>query len=360
MKKRNVALYDPYLDIMGGGEKHILSILQAVQDETHEIKVFWDKDLNKSIKNILNIRFEPEIKFVPNIFGLPFIKKLAALAPYDMLFYVTDGSYFFSPARKNFIFCMVPDKNLYSGGTVNKLKTLNAKFISNSKFTQNCLSRWGIKSEVIYPYIDQEYIDFDLNSVKKEKMILSVGRFFKHLHTKKHDVIINAFKKIKKETNLLKNFKLVLAGGLKDEDRDYFDEIKNMVKDDDSIILKTNISHNELQDLYRKSFVYWHFTGFGVDENKNPEMVEHLGITPLEAMANGCLTFCYNAGGPKEIITDSVTGFLFNNLEELKIKMTTAIENEKLAESIRTQAKKYVRENFSYSKFKNTVNKLIV
>lgn len=359
MKRKKIALYDPYLDVMGGGEKHILSILQAIQDNNCEINVFWNDNLNKSIKDILNLHFQPEIKFIPNIFKSSFIKKTSTLIQCDMFFYVTDGSYFFSPARKNFIFCMVPNKKLYSNGLVNKLKTSNAKFISNSKFTQNCISKWGVKSEVIYPYIDQDYINFEIDDTKKEKFILSVGRFFKHLHTKRHDVIINTFKEMKKKNESLKDFKLILAGGLKQEDRDYLDTLKELIGNDTSISLKINIPHKELAELYKKSLIYWHFTGYEVDEQVNPELVEHLGITPLEAMATGCITFCYKAGGPKEIIKDGMNGFLFNSLDELESKTLEIIKDGDLKKKVQNSAKEFVKNNFSYSVFKERVNEVI-
>lgn len=359
MKKRNVALYDPYLDVMGGGEKHILSILQAIQDES-QINVLWNNNLNKSIKNILNLDFQPEIKFIPNILNSSFIKKTFSLAQYDIFFYVTDGSYFFSPARRNFIFCMVPNKKLYSNDIINKLKTFNAKFISNSKFTKNCLSKWGIKSEVIYPYVDQDYVNFKINNDKKEKIILSVGRFFKHLHAKKHDVIINTFKEMKKKNEALKDFKLILAGGLKQEDRDYLNSLKVLIGNDTSISLKINIPHKELAELYKKSMIYWHFTGYGVDDQIHPELVEHLGITPLEAMATGCIVFCHNTGGPKELIKNGENGFLFNNLDELEDKTLEVIKNDNLKKKVQNSAKEFVKDNFSYSVFKERVKQVIL
>ena len=34
MKKNAIGLYDPYLDTLGGGERHILSILQALAEQS--------------------------------------------------------------------------------------------------------------------------------------------------------------------------------------------------------------------------------------------------------------------------------------------------------------------------------------
>lgn len=359
MKRKKAALYDPYLDVLGGGEKHILSILQILSD-THDLSIFWDENISAKIKLSLNIDLPRETKFLPNIFRKSsFLNKLNRLHDFDIFFYVTDGSYFFSTAKNNYVFCMVPDKKLYKMTTVNRLKTMNVRFISNSLYTKKLLGNWSIVSQVIYPYIDKDFINIDINKLEKENIILSVGRFFSHLHSKRQDEAIKAFLELSSRNQLLKNYKLILAGGLKDEDKSYFNKLQELVKDSTSIILKPNLSYIELQSLYKKASIYWHFAGFGVDENLHPEAVEHLGITPLEAMASGAVTFCYNAGGPKEIITDGHNGFLFNNHIDLEEKMNKVLESEKLKRTLADYAKKYVSEHFSYETFKRNVNRVL-
>ena len=366
MKKNlKVGLYNPYLDTLGGGEKHILSILQVLADEGYEINIFWDRDLTKQIKERFALHCFKSIKFLPNIFKkkkffFSTLRTLWTLKTFDYFFYVTDGSYFFSPAKKNYIFAMVPNKELYNLNTFKRLKLFNFKFISNSVYTKKHLQNWGIDSQVIYPYVDDRLIKFDINKVEKQPIILSIGRFFGHLHSKKHAVMINLFKKIKQQYPSLKDFKLILAGGLKEEDKDYFLELKKIANGDPSIELKPNIPLYELYRLYRLSTFFWHFTGYGIDENKNPEQVEHLGIAPLEAMAAGCLTFCYNAGGPKEIITDGNNGFLFNNENELINKTILLLKDEKKQNQIKIEAKKHITNNFSYPVFKQKVRKIIL
>ena len=357
-----VALYNPYLDTLGGGEKHILSILKVLQEEGFEINIFWDKDLTEQIEEKFSLHYINKLEWLPNIFKnktFPFstLKTLQTLRTFNYFFYVTDGSYFFSTAKKNFVFCMVPQKNLYPYNIINILKTWNYQFIANSQFTGNWLNKWGIKNQVIHPYIDDVFINSNVNN--KEKNILSVGRFFPHLHSKQQEVVIKLFKKIKKN-GLFRDYKLIIAGGLKKEDKDYFHKLKALVNNDKSIYLKPNLNFDELYKLYKLSNFFWHFTGYGIDENIHPEQVEHLGITPLEAMASGCITFCYNAGGPKEIIKNGETGFLFNNEKELIEKMELCIKNQELSKKIINNAKKYVKENFSYEVLKKRVREVIL
>lgn len=363
MKKNlKVALYDPYLDTLGGGEKHILSILKVLQEEGFEINIFWNKNLQKEIENRFRLQYINRLKFLKNIFQKPssFIQKLIILKDFDLFFYVTDGSYFFSATKKNFIFSMVPQKSLYQMNALSRLKTLNYHFISNSYFTQSWLKKWGVNSQVIYPYLAKEFIDVNIKDLKKDNIILSVGRFFGHLHSKRQSVLINLFKKIHHKYSLFKDFKLILAGGLKKEDKQFIDELRSLTKNCSNILFETNLPYSRLLELYEKSLFYIHMTGYRVDENRNPELLEHLGIAPLEAMAAGCITFCYNAGGPNELIRNGDNGFLFNSEKELIDKMLMVMNDQKLTEKIRTRAKEYVRNHFSYEVFKKRVKEVIL
>lgn len=340
------ALYDPYLDTLGGGEKYILSILQVLSEKGFEITVFWsDKSIAKKIKETFalqfNIKLEPWPQTAPKI--------LWALKTFDYFFYVTDGSYFFPSARRNFIYAMVPQKNLYQMNLLNRLKTSNYKFICHSNFTQSHLEKWGIKASMIYPYIDQP-----VNQTPKQKIILTVGRFFKHLHSKRQDLAIKYFLKLQTDPQFA-DYKLILAGGLKKEDQGYFDELVNLAGNNSSIIFKPNVSFNELSNLYHSASFFWHFAGFGIDEQESPQLVEHMGITPLEAMSYGVIPFCYQAGGPAEVIDDGINGFLFKTGNELLDKMKKVANDINLQDKIRTNAIEFIKDNFSYEVFKEKV-----
>lgn len=356
MKRKTVALFNPYLDTLGGGEKHVLSILQVLTNKAdyHPV-IFWDTDLTKDIEKKLDIRFKTEPVFKKNIFSGKgsFIDKVSALKDIDIFLYVTDGSYFFSSAKKNYVFCMVPKKELYSMSFINIVKTTNYRFISNSRFTQTFLSKQGIRSEMLYPYISQEYLTE--NPQKKQDTILVVGRFFEHLHSKRQDKAIEAFRQLKKSSQY-NGYRLQLAGSVLPSDMPYLEKLKSMAKGDSSIEFYVNIPFEKMQQLYSRATYYWHFTGYEIDETIQPYAVEHLGITPLEAMASGAITCCYKAGGPKEIILDGKTGLLFSSTEELIKKM--ALLNVENRSRIQQNAQAFVRENFNYDIFATHVLEL--
>ena len=252
---------------------------------------------------------------------------------------------------------MYPQKEIYDLNLLNKLKLTNCRFITNSKYTSNWLNKWGIKNTVLYPYIDDVF--FEKKEEKKEKIILSVGRFYKHLHAKQHETTIRLFVEMKKHVKALKDFKLILIGSLKNEDQAYFQELQALVKNNKSIELKQNVSFKDLIANYKKSIFYLHMAGFGVNEQEHPEQVEHLGITPLEAMASDNIVFCYNIGGPKELIENEVNGYLFNNSKDLESKISNVINNIELQNKIKKNAKEFIKRYFSYDNFVKNVNLLI-
>lgn len=351
---KRVALFDPYLDTMGGGEKHILSMIEVLAEKGYEVTIFWDRNMNQDLKERFTLKYAGKYRYLPNIFKKPDpVNTFKVLSRFDCFFYVTDGSYFASGAGKNFVFAMVPDKKLYALNIVNRLKLWNYKFISNSPYTTDHLISWGIKPETITPYIAQDVLE--AKSEKKEKIILSVARFFPHLHSKNQSQILTAFKRLKGSSPLFKDYKLVLVGGLKDEDREYFNGLKKLASKDRAITFKPNVSNAELLSFYGKASYFWHFTGFGVDGKTNPEMVEHFGIAPLEAMATGGITFCFNAGGPREFIKDGETGFLFSEIDEIVEKMIDVEKNVALKDRVRKSASQLVKNRYNYQVFKEKV-----
>lgn len=362
MKRKKVALYDPYLDVLGGGEQYALTFLDTLRGEGYDVTIFWKEDLSRKIKERFSIDLSSaewdSMMFAPSKSPL---KRFLDLKQYDVLLYITDGSYFLSGAKQNLLYTMIPKKELYSKSFLNIIKLHKWKIIANSQFTAQWLKRWGMKPTVHYPMLAKEYLPSSRSEGKKSSKknnILSVGRFFGQLHAKKHDVIIRAFEQLQKE-KVFKDHTLTLVGGLKEEDKEYYIKLQELTKGNKNIILKPNATHEELLKLYRDSRYFWHFTGFGTDELIHPEQVEHLGITPIEAMALGTIVFCFNAGGPKEIVKNGHNGFLFSSIEELINEMKQIEGNDALQKAIIKNARSFVTEVFSPQTFKKNLLTLL-
>lgn len=342
--KRKVLLVSPYLDILGGGEQHIFSILKIFDKQGYESNIVWkDSDILDRLDGAHNIVFK----------NAHVISSMPSMKDYDYCLYVTDGSYFFSSARHNYAFFMYPKKEITPNTFVKKLKTTRWSFFANGEFTAEKMQKiTGKHIEIIHPFIDEQFFD---KKKKKEKMILSVGRFFPHLHSKRQDVLIDAFIELQSKDSRFNEYTLMLVGGLTDkaEDKEYFDMLQKKIGKRSSIVIRTNLRQEELIDIYHKASIYWHAGGYGLDEDVNPEGVEHLGITPLQGMAAGAVTMCHNSGGPRRYIKTGVNGLLYDTADELVQKTITL--NSLSMQDIRVKGNEYVQSNFSREIFERKV-----
>jgi len=194
----------------------------------------------------------------------------------------------------------------------------------------------------------------------KEKIILSVGRFFPEHHNKKQLELAQTFiEMIKKYPEQMQGFRLVLAGGLESKKNhiEYVEKIKEISKGF-PIDIMTNISWQALKDLFAKAMIFWHASGLNEDEKKNPSKFEHFGITTVEAMASGCIPIVINKGGQKEIINEPENGFKFNDINELMEKTINVIVNYKEMKEIMFRAKRDC-EKYSNGMFEQNLLNII-
>lgn len=316
-----IGFYNPYFDGFGGGERYTLT-LACHWSKQHETHLFWD-DENIILESLQRFNLDlSRVKVVQNIFReKKLFKKLFLTRKYDVIFFLTDGSIPTSFAGHNILHVQIPFRRFPHASW--KLSRYNA-IVANSLFTKHNMDpKVGKRAQVIYPPIDTKAF----TSAKKEKLILSVGRFNEQ---KRQEVLVDAFKKMR-----LPGFRLVLAGGLLPSDKVYFSKLKSVTRGS-SIELQTNIPMNALSDLYGRAIIYWHAAGFG---EVDPVRMEHFGITTVEAMAAGCIPIVFNGGGQPEIVEEGETGFLWDTPDEL-VKKTEKILQAKTIESIVSSARK--------------------
>ena len=285
----------------------MLTIAQCLSS-SHHVTIFWnDESIIDKARERLSLSLD-NVFVGHNIFEkTSTFRKAIETSKYDCIFMLSDGSIPVSFAKKTILHFQQPFQNVGGKKLFNKIKFKKIPVvICNSHFTKRFIDKeYPVDSYVVYPPIDVS--QFTAGTQKKEKMILSVGRFHP---VKKHEILIEAFQKMKS-----KNWKLVIVGGLMEKDMDYFNELNAKINSS-RIILKPNTAFSELRQLYQSAKFYWHAAGFGENENQHPERQEHFGIAPVEAMASGCIPLLYRGGGLVEIL-EEFEELLWKNENEL-------------------------------------------
>ncbi len=354
-----IALYTPYLDTLGGGEKYILTIGEILSKD-HVVDVLLDKhlqsfDLEEMKTKIITLHGLDisKINFIAAPIGATdsLISKTLFTKQYDWLFYNSDGSIFYSLAKNNCLHIQVPFDHLAVHTAIEKLKLSSWKFvIYNSVFTQKYVEKnLSTPGKVIYPPVDIE----NLKILPKKKQILTVGRFVGHTEVKKQKVMIKAFKELIDEKSLA-GWSFHLVGAAAEGDNDYIQELKKLA-DKYPIFIHVNEPQQSLINLYAESTMYWHAMGYQEEDPKNSE---HFGISTVEAMASGCVPVVINKGGQKEIVIDKENGYLWDSLEQLK-SLTVGLSKDKaLQNELSKKAMKRSKE-FSKDTFASAIKSLV-
>lgn len=150
-----------------------------------------------------------------------------------------------------------------------------------------------------------------------------------------------------------------LAGGTTpgEENEAYLDQLYRTANGY-PIYFHMDISFDNLVNLYAESPIYWHASGFGENENKNPEKFEHFGITTVEAMASGCIPVVINKGGQPEIVEHGQSGFLWDTLSELQAQTLELINNSDLSKNTSKKAL-HRSKAFGVDRFQMRVDELL-
>jgi glycosyltransferase involved in cell wall biosynthesis len=217
---------------------------------------------------------------------------------------------------------------------------------SISQFTTRWIKTyWRRKSEVLYPPVNVE----DFHPGEKQPRILNVGRFFAGNHNKKHLEMARAFRELVDQG--LQGWEFHMAGGRTPgaEHEGYLAQVHQAAAGY-PIVIHPDIDPGELSELYSSAALYWHASGYGEDERQDPDKSEHFGITTVEAMAAGCVPLVIGKGGQPEIVVHASSGYLWNNLEQLKTQTIQLSRDEPLRSQMglaaQLQSQRYGKNNF--------------
>jgi glycosyltransferase involved in cell wall biosynthesis len=260
-------------------------------------------------------------------FGLPSQGLKSAVIPdfqacdtasLDIFINTAFSSTLHSRARKSAYLVSFP----HAEGHVSDMESYDV-LLANSRFTQNwCNNYWpSANTQLLYPAAKVSPDGATLHP--KERLIVSVGRFFPSGHSKRQLEMVQAFRQLVSLGN--SNWRLVLIGGCnlaKGIDDAYLAQVKELARDLPIDIL-VNAPADIVEQRLQQASIYWHATGVGLN-GYAPIEFEHFGMAIVEAMSHSAVPIIHNRGGMPEIVEHGVCGYHFDSLDAL-ISQTQAL-----------------------------------
>jgi GT2 family glycosyltransferase len=364
-RKISVGFYDHALHFIGGGQKYGCTIAAMLQDrfdvtllanrpvELAELEEWYHLTLSNC-----RIRFVPLAFFekpgshidsadvtedVPN----PFEAVATLSQDFDVFLNVNMLTMVrpFSPF--SIFLCHFPDtpRRCYFAVPEYSIRVVNSLYTA-----QWIRQLWGLEPDLlVYPPVDME-----APPSEKENIILSVARF-ERCGSKKQRELIEAFETLwGSHTDQLQGWRLVLAGGSITENA-YLETIQRMARESAAPVeVLVNIPLSELQSLYARAKIFWHACGLG---EKDPRLIEHFGMTTVEAMQNRCVPVVIDGGGQREIVEHGRSGYRFSSINDLCDYTLKLVAAPELMANLMEAA--YERgQAFTRKRFEETVDRL--
>lgn len=337
-----VSFYDPYLDVLGGGEKVLLTILESVASSgRHEVVIMSPRRPDPAHWGRLNISVDPaHLRWR----AANQLSVTALSAGMDLFVTLTNHFPPLSLARRSATIVQFPFARLAGSGSLDRLRAGERAWRLRSYDHVVCYSEFVAaeireRLRVAHPLVLTPPVDLPSSPSRceKERKVIAVGRFFPaaDANNKKHEVLIDAWRALERSGRSA-GWELHLVGGLASDSAsvNHFNGLVDRGRGL-SIQFHPNAEPDTLVDLYRRSAVFWHAAGFG---EALPERYEHFGITTVEAMAYGCVPVVVGLGGQLEIVSDEQNGRLWRSIDELVAMTSELIADPARAARLRSRA----------------------
>lgn len=334
-KGLKAALYSPYNFSPGGGEKFFFEVAAMFDPSS---TVLLSDEIYSDIR-MRQLYSDLEISNSPLS-----VSRLDPSQKYDYFFALGNAIVPPSPALgiKSFFICQFPfptsgeyfeaHREHYDGYDA---VIVYSEFVKINILAEMLRMNLPLKPVIVLPPpVNQVQKNEEI--IRDDKNIISVGRFFVGDHSKRQDVLIDAFRELHGRDN---SFTLTLVGGLAkgESNRNFLASCKEKAHDL-PVEFVVDATRKEVIDRYSKASIYWHASGFQVDELTEPEKCEHFGISVLEAMSVGVIPFVVPNGGPSSIVRNGMDGFHYESVTDLINKTMRAYDSINSIETMREHA----------------------
>jgi len=361
-----VGLYSPYFgSTIGGGEKYLCRTAALIRDRFPDARVEIvspvpaDRERNERMLGVdlSGIELVATNRRVTSIHR--FLNSVALLRPLRDRFLARQADRFtarydvylplafairLAPRRgPGAILCQFPYP--YPGSELDGY----SEIVCYSEYVRGWVREyWDREATVVHPPVEVPAAEPAWGL--KERIVLSVGRFFATAHSKRQDVMVEAFKALCDAG--LSGWELHLAGGVH-RDAEHAGYYRRVLAAAAGypIHVHADVAPKELEDLYARASLYWHAAGYGTPED--PATAEHFGMTTVEAMARGAVPIVFGRGGQVEVVTSGRDGFLWTSLAELQERTRRLAADaglrQELARAARESSRRFSPERFEAS-----------
>ncbi len=359
LRRMSVGIYDHAFHFPGGGQRYVAKMAEILQDR-YDVTYIANKDVKiDQHKDWFNIDLS---KCSLKVIKIPFYEKLDEYFINESMAMFEHENPFDVISEESIRYDVFINANMLS--KVNPLSILSIfvchfpdtrrgrffyadlydHLVSNGEYTTSWIKkRWGLEpTHLLYPPV--EMYNSKSRPEAKKNVILSVARFEKG-GSKKQVEMIEAFIGLaKRYEHIREDWKLIVAGG-SFPGNPYFEKVEELARSQPyRVELRPDIGYEELMSLYRDAAVFWHACGLG---ESDPHLVEHFGMTTVEAMQNYCVPIVIDGGGQREIVEHGVGGYRFQTKEELcSYTMEVILDPDKRKEMAEKAYERSHRFNF--------------
>lgn len=333
--------YSPYDLVPGGGERYLLTAACAAR-KTHRVYIATSARYSEYRLDYLGRELSLDLSHL----SMTTLADLGKLGPVDLFVHMGNNALPLASAlgRQNVYICQFP---FPSGPEVTAEHWENLRnydqVIVYSDFARKVLQerinsyQFRAPIAVIAPPVPIDTRrDTTATHLSQRSVILGIGRFFTGGHNKRHDVMIEALRRLV-ESGIDAELHLVGTLHTHAEHMAHYSRLCALAAGL-PITFHANAAPAVVRDLLQRADYYWHAAGFDIDPALRPEICEHFGISILEAMAAGCLPFVVNNGGPVEFVREGETGYVYSTIDGLVAKTKAAIGNRDRSEGMRERA----------------------
>lgn len=344
----------------GGIEKGVEQHAYRMVQRGHQVTAYnrgghniygkeYDKQKLKEYRGI-------KIVTIPTLKGAAEVPVYSFLATLHCIFHRPDVISF----RASGPCCMIPLAKLFGIRVVASLHGIDSqrdkwgKFASwylrmgekfAAKFSDVCL----VLSKNMKEYIDKKYhvnsilfangvdepqklapqIIKDKWGLEKDGYILSLGRIVpeKGLH-----YLIPAFKKCKTDK------KLIIAGG-SNSNKDYYESLQEMAKDDNRIIFTGFVTGQVITELYSNAYIF-----------AIPSNLEGMANALLEAMSYGNCCLISDIPENTEVVNDKAVWHKKGSESDIYAKLQNLLDHPEIVAKFKSEAAPYILSRYSWDR----------